>query len=1023
MKSNAQASATDSTLTLRVAELVEQLQAGEEVDLKAICGDSPEQYEQLEMLLPTLQAVVDLEHSLPHVGESLRDSHSSVLRAGATAGLSGSAVLRGSPDPAHPATLDSPPPVTGEGPGEGASSSTGLLGDFRILREIGRGGMGVVYEAEQMSLGRRVALKVLPFAAMLDRQQLARFKNEARAAATLKHPNIVSVYSVGCERSVHFFAMELIEGQSLAEVIAAIRQKSGVEEQRSRGAAGQSRSGVKQQTSSYSTTPPLHSSSGDTAPVARLTTLPAFDSREYYRVIAQLGIQAAEALDHAHQNGILHRDIKPANLLVETGDCPNFCGVRAAKMGLSPSDGLKLWITDFGLARMEQDAGMTMTGDILGTLRYMSPEQALAKRAIVDHRSDIYSLGVTLYELLTLQPAYTATDRQELLRQIAFDEPRKPRQLNARIPHDLETIILKSIEKSPTDRYASAQQLADDIRSFLEHKPIQATRPDFRNRFMKWSRRHPAVISAAAFALVAITVVLAISTLLISRAYQRETAHRQKAEASEQQARINTKQSEEISNFLVAAFQSPDPLRDGKTITMVEVLQRSARDVNEKFADDPATKAKLLMAIGWSLGSLGLTSDAIPLLENAHNLSTNKLGPDHLTTFQSKYRLGRTYYEAGRLDDAISVLEDALALSRPRHATSDFETIKFCVSCMKDLANAYRDAGRLAEARQLFEEAFRFAILKLGRNHEITMLVSAELATVYLGPGKRNEAIRLLEEALQYFQKRYGADHLYTFVAMTHLARAYDVEDPVKAAALDEQVFELRKKKFGPDHPETLKAGHNLATGFMELGRQTEALLLFEQIVELSTAKLGFEHPDTLDHASNLAHCYAWFERWDDSLPLFEKTLALQRAKLKPNDERLRRTLYNAQLAYLCSRDPDRIREAIKMYDEVITGADDNDVFRLNAMAWALATARAQEVRNGARAVELARRGCELTHHQDATLLDTLAVAYAEVGDFGAAVEWSTKAVALTADTATREQLTRHLERFRSKQPWRAGAE
>jgi hypothetical protein len=338
MNSNAQASLTDSTLTRRVAELVERLQAGEHVDLKAFCSDSPEQFEQLEMLLPTLQAVVDLEHSLPHVGESLR----SKIRRGED---SHGAIAAQTSDPAELSSNANEHPASSI---EHPASSTGLLGDFRILREVGRGGMGVVYEAEQISLGRRVALKVLPFAAMLDRQQLARFKNEARAAATLKHPSIVSVYSVGCERGVHFFAMELIEGQSLAEVIAAMRPKSGVEEQRSRGAAEQSRSGVEELRSSgveeqrsrgvveqklkteptpllhYSTTalpkatPPLHSSSVDTTPVARLTTLPAFDSREYFRTIAQLGIQAAEALDHAHQNGVLHRDIKPANLLVES---------------------------------------------------------------------------------------------------------------------------------------------------------------------------------------------------------------------------------------------------------------------------------------------------------------------------------------------------------------------------------------------------------------------------------------------------------------------------------------------------------------------------------------------------------------------------------------------------------------------------------------------------------------------------------------------------------------------------------
>ena len=262
--------------------------------------------------------------------------------------------------------------------------------------------MGVVYEAEQISLGRRVALKVLPFAAMLDKQQLNRFKNEARAAGTLDHPNIVAIHSVGVERGVHYYAMQLIEGQSLAQVVEQLRNSNlprplgegrgeaqvdaasraapsdniGCDSLKSRSARG-----------TYCRHRPHRSHSRHSTLLAPRSQLspPANTSAR----IAQLGIQAAEALDHAHQNGILHRDIKPANLLVD--------------------DTGKLWITDFGLARIEQDAGMTMTGDLLGTLRYMSPEQALAKRVVVDHRSDIYSLGVTLYELLTLQPAYSAT--------------------------------------------------------------------------------------------------------------------------------------------------------------------------------------------------------------------------------------------------------------------------------------------------------------------------------------------------------------------------------------------------------------------------------------------------------------------------------------------------------------------------------------------------------------------------------------------------------------------------------------
>jgi serine/threonine protein kinase/Flp pilus assembly protein TadD len=377
----------------------------------------------------------------------------------------------------------------------------GTLGDFRILRQVGRGGMGVVYEAEQVSLGRRVALKVLPFAGALDPRRLQRFKNEAQAAAHLQHQNIVPVYFVGCDRGVHYYAMQFIDGRTLAEVIDELRRERGLGDRPAPEA-----------TTPYSpeSPPSQPGREGMTADAGarqtraeqahRAETLPGsatpgsgVSRAAYFRWVARLGEQAAEALEHAHQLGVVHRDVKPANLLLDGRG--------------------NLWVTDFGLAQFQAGGQLTMTGDLVGTLRYMSPEQALAKRVAIDHRTDVYSLGVTLYELLTLRPAFAGQDRQELLRQIAFEEPRRPRRWDRGVPAELETIVLKALAKNPDERYATAQELAEDLRHFLEDKPIRARRPGLVKRLRKWARRHRAMVGAAAVVICVAAVLAGVNGL------------------------------------------------------------------------------------------------------------------------------------------------------------------------------------------------------------------------------------------------------------------------------------------------------------------------------------------------------------------------------------------------------------------------------------------------------------------------------------------------------------------------------
>lgn len=337
------------------------------------------------------------------------------------------------------------------------------VGDFRIVRAIGRGGMGVVYEAEQVSLGRRVALKILPLASALDPAHLQRFQVEARAAAQLHHPHIVPVFAFGSERGIHYYAMQFIEGQTLAQLIASLR------------GPGQ-------------TLPPTVVGEDDSVLALPVdpgvsTTLGLPSSREFFRTAARFGYQTATALEHSHGLGVLHRDIKPANLLIDDkGD---------------------LWVTDFGLARLKEGVELTRTNELPGTLRYMCPERVMGQSSGDDVRGDVYSLGATLHELLTLQPVYDARDSQELLRQVAGGEPMHPRWIDPSIPIDLETIVRKAMAREPGERYASAGEMAEDLERFLEGRPILAKRPSLFRRTERWvHRRRVAVLSAVALALV-----------------------------------------------------------------------------------------------------------------------------------------------------------------------------------------------------------------------------------------------------------------------------------------------------------------------------------------------------------------------------------------------------------------------------------------------------------------------------------------------------------------------------------------
>jgi serine/threonine protein kinase/WD40 repeat protein len=466
------------------------------------------------------------------------------------------------------------------------------LGDFRILREIGHGGMGVVYEAEQVSLGRHVALKVLPRKLVAEAGQKRRFEREAKAAAKLHHTNIVPVFGVGEHDGLPYYVMQFIQGLGLDEVLDELRRlrpQSGVQSKKSGSkqpddkdkppdsssalrsssvnhvahsllsgqfplaaddanarwlapdaAAGASAPGLRlsQALTLRPGSPEGEPAAGrlsDTSPMpSSAVVLPGqsdggthsgVKKQTYWQSVAQIGVQVANALEYAHKQGILHRDIKPSNLLLDT-------------RGI-------VWVTDFGLAKTDDQQDLTHTGDIIGTLRYIPPEAFEGK---TDKRGDVYSLGLTLYEMLAFRPGFDEKDRPRLIKQVTTVDPPRLQQLDPTIPRDLATVVQKAIERDPHHRYASASELEADLRHFLADEPIQARRLSMRERAGRWCRRNPlpaALVAALVLVFAAGFVGVLVSWLRMKAAHEQAlgnflAAERLREEADEARGREAT---------------------------------------------------------------------------------------------------------------------------------------------------------------------------------------------------------------------------------------------------------------------------------------------------------------------------------------------------------------------------------------------------------------------------------------------------------------------------------------------------
>ena len=433
------------------------------------------------------------------------------------------------------------------------------LDDYRVIRELGRGGMGIVYEAHQISLNRAVALKVLPFPKVIDKKQVTRFQNESLAAAQLDHPNIVQVYSVGSQQGTHFYSMQLIDGVSVREFLDHKREQ--VSPDSDTQPQGTPRPG--------DDTSVAGQGQSDTAKSGSLET-DRINSRSYVETVCRLIASAARGLEHAHLHSVIHRDIKPANLMIDSnGD---------------------IRITDFGLARLELETGITSPGDVVGTLKYMSPEQAMPK-SVVDHRTDIYSLGLTLYEMLTLRPAVDATDRQQLFKQILEETTLEPRKLNSAVSRTLETIVVKATEKDRERRYNSAGEFAEDLLLYLDNRPIKARPQSLLDRVARKAMRHRQWVAAGIVGLLVLSAGLAISNSMVKSALKDSVLSKRESDTFLKESLIESARSLRYSG------------RQGRQVQAIEKLAQATRLANslETLEEDEARlRSEAIASWTWS---------------------------------------------------------------------------------------------------------------------------------------------------------------------------------------------------------------------------------------------------------------------------------------------------------------------------------------------------------------------------------------------------------------------------------------
>ena len=620
------------------------------------------------------------------------------------------------------------------------------------------------------------------------------------------------------------------------------------------------------------------------------------------RAAAELLRKVAAALAHTHAEGVLHRDLKPSNILLE-GDEPR--------------------VADFGLAaQLEAGGDLTAATGMLGTPHYVAPEALRRGSAALTVASDLYALGVILFEMLTGRTPFAGASLAELATLVENQEPPAPHLLAPAVPRDLETICLKCLEREPARRYAGAAALAEDLRRFLAGEPILARASGRFDRFRKFARRHRVGLAAATSITLVLITATAVSTWLAIRATQAE-----KFAAAEALSR------RELADFLqndLLSQASPVEQAD-RDLKLRTVLDRAAKKVEERFADQPLVEASLRETLSRTYVWLGDYAVAQHQLERAYALSRDQLGPTEPFTLRLLGELASANYNLGHYDKAQSMAMAALVQQRRTLGAAHPDTL----ATKSTLAGIYQAIGQPARAEALLAETLRAQQRQLGAADSATIETTAGLSSTLLDEGKFAEAVALLRPMLDICRKTRGAEHPYTLLIQNNLAGALWCQGQfAEAAELHQQTFNASKRILGPEHPDTLRSMNNLARSLSAAGRFAEAADLNRQILEIRRRVLGPEYHDTLRSMSSLAECYRELGRLAEAEALFREASGAMKRVLGAEHPDTLQALAGLGATLLAQQKPADAEPILRQCLDAHTKIDASD--------WTTAAARSQ---------------------------------------------------------------------------------